>query len=229
MNVSENALKNTVSSKNQLEESKYVNIIDNGADLKVLFIGNSITKHGPSAPIGWHGNWGMAASCEENDFVHKTVKGLEERYGKVNYCVAQLAEWERCYTETDDVIGQYYRRAVEFGADIVIVRIGENINRDRNKEISCKPYFKQMIKAFVKNADTRVIVTDTFWEIEVLDVMIKEICDEDGYTFCKISDLEQDKSNMAIGLFEHEGVAAHPSDKGMQAIADRILEKIQEK
>ena len=47
---------------------------------------------------------------------------------------------------------------------------------------------------------------------------------ENGYTFCKISDLEQDEKTMAIGQFDHRGVSVHPSDYGMKCIADRILE-----
>jgi hypothetical protein len=32
----------------------------------------------------------------------------------------------------------------------------------------------------------------------------------------------------AIGLFEHTGVSNHPSDKGMAAIADRIMKAVTE-
>ena len=50
--------------------------------------------------------------------------------------------------------------------------------------------------------------------------------DENGYAFCKISDLEEDPATMAIGQYEHRGVSVHPSDLGMELIAKRIFDVI---
>lgn len=224
MQISENAQANTVSSCRQVD--KYIDIYENGGAVRVLFIGNSITKHAPAENIGWSGNWGMAASCEDKDYVHRTVAGMREKFGEIDFCVAQLAEWERRYYEGDEVLNQYYTKARDFAADIIIVRIGENINREENKKINCKPYYDSMIKFFAVKENAKIIVTDNFWNIEVLNRIFKEVCDENGYTFCHISDLEQDERTMAKGLFEHEGVAVHPGDYGMECIAKRILEKL---
>lgn len=224
MSESVNAKANTVSSANQLDVNKYVRI--NAAEnpkMKVLFVGNSITRHSPKPDIGWFGDWGMAASAPENDYVHKTVAGLQSKFGDISCCVAQAAEWERRYFEGDKALLEFYTEARDFCADLVIIRIGENISREKNAEIPCKPYFDGMIKFFAANPKAKIILTDCFWNIPPIDQPISEIAAERDYTFCRIGDLEKDERTMAKGLFAHAGVAAHPSDYGMECIANRIL------
>ncbi|MCA9021036.1 MAG: SGNH/GDSL hydrolase family protein, partial [Planctomycetaceae bacterium] len=48
---------------------------------KILFLGNSITLHGPSKKIGWEGNWGMAASSLDKDYVHIVTDSFTKSSG----------------------------------------------------------------------------------------------------------------------------------------------------
>ena len=52
---------------------------------------------------------------------------------------------------------------------------------------------------------------------------------EAGATFVEVKDLGGDESNAARSerKIEHAGVAGHPGDKGMRAIADAIFFAIQ--
>ena len=51
-------------------------------DIKVLFIGNSITLHGVAPQIGWTNRWGMAASSQEKDYVHLVAAGIARETGR---------------------------------------------------------------------------------------------------------------------------------------------------
>ena len=227
-NISKNAAANTVSAVHQLDPSKYVRITEKpGAKLKLLFVGNSITRHMPLPSIGWEGDWGMAASCEAKDYVHQTVRLLEEKLGEpVNFCVAQAAEWERRYDEFSAPLEEFYTSARDYRADVVIIRIGENVNRDKDHENPCGKSYENMVRFFASNPAAQVIVTDNFWDIPQLNVQFEDAAKRNGWTFVKIGDLEQDEKTMAKGLFWHEGVAAHPGDYGMLKIAERLVENI---
>ena len=221
---SKNAAANTVEAQGQVDVNQFVSIYKRGGVKKVLFFGNSITRHEPKADIGWDGDWGMAASSKEKDYVHLVVAELDKKYGKVDYCIAQGAMWEWGYTRTDEVLEEYYSAIKDFDADIVIIRIGENITAKKHLEADCKPHFAKAVDFLSGNAE-KVIITDMFW-YAIYNDCFKEVAEEKGHTFCHLTDLEEDERTMALGLFEHKGVAGHPGDYGMQCIADRILAKI---
>lgn len=222
----EDIKKNSVSAQNQVKKEGFARIVNQGGNIRVLFVGNSITRHEPKPEIGWNHDWGMAASSLEKDYVHVTVKLLEEKYGKVDYCVANCGEWELNYFK-DEVI-ENWKVARDFNADLIIIRIGENIWNAHEffDKYPLEPHFSKMIEYFKLNEKARVIVTDLFWENDVINEAIYKAVEKGGYTLVRLADLGGENENKALGQFWHEGVAIHPSDKGMEKIARRIAEKL---
>ena len=214
--------KNTVDASKQVKEKfKIFDGVKGGK--RVLFLGNSITLHETKPEIGWNHNWGMAASSEQNDYVHIVLDGLKEKFGAVNYCITNVGEWELNFWKTE--ILESFFASKDFGADIVVVRLGENVNRQKLSEYDFEKYFENFVRYFSGKAE-KVIITDLFWEYKELDEMIKNVCERVNGRFVTLSDLGYDNANKALGLFEHEGVALHPGDRGMAKIAERILAAI---
>lgn len=89
--ISENEKKNTVRAENQVADSFRFTTEGDGKT-KVLFIGNSITNHRPAPEIGWFGNYGMAASAKEKDYVHVAASLLDVPLGGITVGIAQLVD-----------------------------------------------------------------------------------------------------------------------------------------
>lgn len=222
---------NTVPGENQLKDSNYLSyMIHPNAVKKVLIVGNSITRHNPKADIGWFGDWGMAASCAEKDYVHILHRRLIEYFGAVSICVAQAAVWE--VTEPAlklKKLQEKYMPAAEFDADLIIVRIGENIKFQDTNLMELANSFQELI-AFLggDKPNTKVILTGLFWNFADHEAAVKQALIGKPYHFVPLVDLGMDETMTAIGLFEHAGVAGHPGDLGMEHIAERIMQKVKD-
>lgn len=217
--------RNTVPSENQLGKCNPVFFYGCANGTRVLFVGNSITKHAPKEEIGWFGDWGMAASEAENDYAHIIASSLSDEYGEICWCIAQVAEWERNYTDST-VLSHLYQSARDFEAEIVIVRLGENVERKDFDYSAFKQSFKHLITFFAVCPSAKVVVTSLFWQSEEVDTILRQTALEMGCLFVPIGDLGQMYEMKALGLFSHEGVAMHPNDLGMQKIAERIINEL---
>ena len=219
--------KNDVPASAQVQERNYIATFNRGGKINVLFIGNSITRHEPKPEIGWDYDWGMAASAKDKDYVHVAVKLLDEKLGKVNYCVANCGEWELHYDDTEEQLPKW-KKARDFQADIVVIRIGENIwqAKDKFQENPILPHYKKMVEYFHVKPTAKVIVTNLFWANAQIDQAIESAAKEEGYALVHLNDLGEKAENKALGLFAHEGVAMHPNDNGMKQIAERIVAAI---
>ncbi len=197
---------------------------------KILFLGNSITLHGPAPQIGWHGNWGMAASSAEKDYVHLLVCKIEEKAGgKPAILVQNLADFERQLKAYD--LKQGLQKAFAFQPDLVIVALGENaaaLSTDKAKS-EFRAAFADLLTQLVDHGHPTIFVRSSFWADPVKDEIMQQACQAAGGRFVDMSQLGRDESNAARSErhFEHAGVAAHPGDRGMQAIADALWQAIE--
>ncbi|HYG77077.1 MAG TPA: SGNH/GDSL hydrolase family protein [Planctomycetota bacterium] len=193
---------------------------------RVLFLGNSITRHGVLEKIGWTTEWGMAASAEEKDYVHLVASALGELRGKKpEIHIKNIADFERTLATYD--INEMLKEAFAFKPDLVILAIGENVpgmKNDADKAL-LKGKVSELLAKLKENSKPVIIVRGCFWTDKAKDEALQQACASAGGTFVDISALGKDESNYARSerKFQHDGVAAHPGDKGMKAIADAIV------
>lgn len=187
---------------------------------KVVIIGNSIVRHGPNEALGWKGDWGMAASAQEFDFVHQLESKIQSVHPETKVVGLNLSAFERDYvnfplSELDPLRD----------ADVLVFKLSENVDPALITKQDFKGHYVRILESLSTQKQVRIVLTDGFWPSPVNDV-VREIAKERNYPFVQLHDLFQDSTMTAKGLFEHQGVANHPSDKGMSAIADRIWEKL---
>jgi lysophospholipase L1-like esterase len=196
---------------------------------KILFVGNSITKHGPKADIDWHGNWGMAATSEDKDYVHVVTKALAAKQGATpEIMVKNVADFERTHA-TYDIAGKF-ADAAAFKADLIILCIGENVPALKTPEAQAR-YQAQVtaaLKTLKSNPTAAVIVRSSFWPNVAKDGAMRQACEAVGGTFVDISALAKDEQNYARSErpYKHAGVGNHPGDRGMAAIAEAIVKAV---
>lgn len=215
--------KNTVSATNQLKQTDHVRVFNyDGKGKRVMFVGNSITLHSKKADIGWYGEWGMAASSRENDYVHRLMSATCQKDPDCAFCICQVSEWERQYKNGKSV-NNLFENARNFNADIIVMRFCENCPIDDFDKQIFKTETVALLEYLNLSKKAKMILTTGFW-YHPADEGITELAEELDMPLVRLGDLGEREEMKAIGLFKHSGVANHPNDFGMKNIADRIFE-----
>ncbi len=196
--------------------------------LKVLFIGNSITLHGPLASIGWTNNWGMAASSQEKDYVHIVTHELEKRFGrKADLVIQNFADFERGFQTYD---WRQLDKFVAFDPDVLVIALGENVKSLEKEEdkLAWRDAFKKLVGAFLDGKKTKPLaaIRGTFWPDANKDWAMENVASDYAIPFVKADVYPIPGMDAKTSGYKHPGIQAHPGDKGMAEIAARILEAL---
>ena len=196
---------------------------------KVLFLGNSITKHGPKADIDWTGNWGMAASAEAKDYVHLVTKALAGKQDTApEVLVKNIADFERAYAGYD--LAGKLKEAVDFKADLIILAIGENVPGLKTPEdkVKLQEAVTKLLTTLKGDRKPVILVRSCFWANTAKDEALRGACAAVSGIPVDIGTLSKDEKNFARSErpFKHAGVANHPGDAGMAAIADALVQAL---
>jgi hypothetical protein len=196
---------------------------------RILFLGNSITLHGPRPDIGWTGNWGMAASSEDKDYVHLVTSALARNIGsRPEIMVRNIADFERNFPTYD--VDLHLKDLFAFDPDLVVLAIGENVPALGSEDAKAK--FKAGVMNILRCALAKrrpmVMVRSCFWPDAAKDQVLQQACQEAGGLFVDAGPLGREPANAARAErpFKHDGVAGHPGDKGMKALADAIVQAV---
>lgn len=201
---------NIISAVNQNSEHFYT--YGSGA-FKVMFVGNSITKHRPISE-NWNRDCGMWASSPEKDYVHQLIKTMEKELNReIAYSIVTAADFERQFDTVS--IEELYKGAVSYNPDIMIMFFGANVPKEydnsANNEFG-KAYEK--LRNYLKSDKTLVFHSQGFYIRPVLDKEKESVAKKYGDTFINIENIRNRE--------ETHGLCNHPNDLGMKEIADKF-------
>ena len=213
--------KNTVDARNQLHGAGPVRFLNpQGKGQKVLVIGNSMLLHGINEALGWTRECGMAASAPEKDYVHQLMGLLDDP----QICICQVSAWERDY-KTGQAQLSRFESARDFGAQVIVMRAIENCPKQDFDGAVFQAQLEKLLDYLNPAGSARVVLTTGFWH-HPGDEAIRQFSRDRQLPLVELGDLGERDDMKAIGLFAHKGVANHPGDAGMAAMAERIYKAI---
>lgn len=197
---------------------------------KVLHLGNSILKH--AIVSYWWGNWGMAASTRDKDYAHQFLSKLKISNPSAQSWEENIATWEINPSGFNKSSLDPLLTAQQY--DLIVIRLGENVTYSS----SFKLEFKSLINYIqLKVPAARIVIGGLFWAHAQKEIAMQEVANELSLTFISLAGLDTTENRSKIGAVvqgddgqshtvNNQGVADHPGDAGMLAIAEKLFSGI---
>jgi hypothetical protein len=203
----------------------FIKKISNLNNLKILILGNSITG-APELGKSWTEGWGMAASSSQMDYVHILYNYIQDSIKSGPQMITyNLAGYERNFPSYDF---SEFDTLKQFNADLIIFRIGDNINPYMAINSYLWEKYDSLLQYFAQNQQQVLLCTSSWYSNKTVDAIMRSVCKKNNISFIDISNLIIDKTNQASSErdINNSGIGSHPGDRGMKKIADILWENI---
>ena len=211
--------KNDVPASGQVKKSVFIH---ENSGLRILFAGNSITKHSPRPAMGWENDCGMAASDAEHDYVHILLSRIRKYDPNAAWAIAQVGGYEANLWNGAKP-SDCHAEAAAFGADILLMFFGANTPKEY--ETTAHPprtfgdAYAEMRRFLDPSGKAVVFHGQGFYVHPRLDEEKRAVAERFGDTWISLGD---------IGTREDtHGRFNHPSDLGMRLIADAFWKEME--
>lgn len=200
---------------------------------RILFLGNSITLHGPY--VGWalDGHWGMAASEESKDYVHVLAGKIEAATGgslalacpnplptDVWHYGDALPNRNGNIQNIYDIFEQNYstwenariQNQLADKPNIVVLQFGENLVSGTTLQLAAA--LDTLLTGLKESSNPHIFITSQIIGANAaVDAIKRQACAKDPShrVFVDLS-----------GVVDLSGDAGHPNDAGMATIADSL-------
>ena len=193
--------------------------------IRMYIFGNSISWHEAIEGTLWQRTCGMAASAPERDWVHLIIEMLQERtQRKFLTEVSNAADFfERNFRAFSP---EKFADALQaISADIILFQLGDNVNffASDDKEVFVRNY-TNFVNA-LRRENRLLLMTSPFYPYRRQEEATREVALNTGIFYANIAHLQLlDQRNLAIDQYQHhEFIEQHPSDRGMQGIAESVF------
>ena len=190
--------------------------------LKLLFVGNSITHHAPKTEIGWTGSWGMAATSQENDYVHKLTAMARLVVPDLVMDFINISPMENDLANVSTLAANStFKPKIDAKPDIIIFTFGANAS-----DAMTVANYKSIVDAFNPQGKAKVIIGTTTLTSPTKLATINSYAATYNKPLVVMSDLTDPMYKGDPNVFTDPGVLSHPGDLGMLEMANRLYPEL---
>lgn len=196
---------------------------------KILHLGNSILRH--AIMSYWWSDCGMAAKTKADDYAHRFLAKMKTIKPSAQSWEQNIAAWELDPTGYNK--SQLDTLLTSQAYDLIVIRLGENATAIA--PATYKTAFRDLVNYIQSKVPTaRIVIGGMFWANAGLDNGMQQIAVEKNLAYADMSGLDISTNKSFIGdivqgddgqshAVDNAGVANHPNNNGMEAIASRLF------